>query len=62
MILDAATHSEVKRLAIGHGSGGIQMQPDGTRAFVACSPDGYLAVIDLKTLEVVGHIDAGLNP
>lgn len=62
VILDAATHSEVKRLAIGHGSGGIQMQPDGTRAFVACSPDGYVAVIDLKTLEVVGHIDAGPNP
>lgn len=62
VILDAATHNEVKRLALGHGSAGIQMQPDGARAFVACSPDGYVAVIDLKTLKDVGHIDAGPNP
>jgi YVTN family beta-propeller protein len=62
VILDAATHAEVKRLNLGHGSAGIQMQPDGARAYVACSPDGYVAVIDLKTLEVVGHIDAGPNP
>jgi YVTN family beta-propeller protein len=57
VILDAVTRNEVKRLANVHGSGGIQMQPDGARAYVACSPDGYVAVIDLKTLEMVGHID-----
>lgn len=62
VILDAATHREVKRIAIGHGSAGILVQPDGARAFVACSPDNYVAVIDLKTLAVVGHIDAGGNP
>jgi len=62
VIFDAATHSEVKRLAIGHGSGGVLVQPDGARAFVACSPDNYVAVIDLKTLSVTGHIDAGGNP
>ena len=38
VILDAATHKEVKRLPIGHGSGGILMQPDGARAYVACGP------------------------
>jgi YVTN family beta-propeller protein len=57
VVLDAATRNEVKRLATIHGSGGIQMQPDGARAYVACSPDGYVAVIDLKTLEMVGHVD-----
>jgi YVTN family beta-propeller protein len=62
VIIDSATHEEVKRLAIGHGSGGILVQPDGVRAFVACGPDGYVAVIDLKSLTVVGHIDAGGNP
>ncbi len=62
VILDVATQKEVKRLAIGHGSGGVQVQPDGARAYVACSPDGYVAVIDLKTMAVVGHIDAGGNP
>jgi YVTN family beta-propeller protein len=62
VILDTATHREVKRLPIGHGSGGILMQPDGARAYVAFSPDGFVAVVDLKTLEVVGKIDAGGNP
>ena len=57
VILDAATRKEVKRLANVHGSGGIQMQPDGTRAYVACGRDGYVAVIDLRTLEQVGRIE-----
>ena len=57
VILDAATHKEVKRLPSVHGSGGIQMQPDGARAYVACGRDNYVAVIDLKTLEKVGQID-----
>jgi YVTN family beta-propeller protein len=57
VILDAATHKEVKRLASVHGSGGIQMQPDGARAYVACGQDGFVAVIDLKTLELVGRVD-----
>jgi YVTN family beta-propeller protein len=38
------------------------MQPDGARAFVACSPDGNVAVIDLRSLEVVGHIEVGAGP
>jgi YVTN family beta-propeller protein len=56
VVIDAATRKEVKRLSSVHGSGGIQMQPDGTRAYVACGRDGYVAVIDLKTLEEVGRI------
>lgn len=61
-ILDAATRKEVKRLPIGRGAAGIQMQPDGLRAYVASTPDDYVAVIDLKTLEVAGRIDAGKQP
>ncbi len=62
VVLDVATHAVVKRLPIGHGAAGIQMDPDGQRAFVSCSPDGYVAVIDLKTLMMIGKIDAGGNP
>lgn len=62
VIVDTATRKVVKRLPIGHGAAGIQMQPDGLRAYVSCSPDNYVAVIDLKTFEVVGQIDAGPNP
>ena len=56
VVLDAATRKEVKRLASVHGSGGIEMQPDGARAYVACGQDGKVAVIDLKTLEAVGSV------
>ncbi len=38
------------------------MQPDGARAYVACTPDDSVAVIDLKSLEVAGHIEAGKQP
>ena len=62
VIFDVATQKEAKRLAIGHGSGGVLVEPSGQRAFVACSGDAYVAVIDLKTLTVTGHIEAGGNP
>src|SRR5262249_52650378 len=62
VILDAHTRKDVKRIPLGHGAAGIEMQPDGSRAFVACSPDNYVAVIDLKSLEVTGHIDVGPVP
>jgi DNA-binding beta-propeller fold protein YncE len=61
-IFDAATRREVKRVAMGHGAAGIEMQPDGTRAFVACTPDDYVAIVDLKKLAVTGHLDAGKQP
>jgi YVTN family beta-propeller protein len=62
VVLDAATRRVIKRIPIGHGSGGVLVQPDGTRAFVACSPDNYVAVVDLRSLAVVGHIQAGTEP
>jgi YVTN family beta-propeller protein len=61
-ILDAATRSETKRVKVGHGAAGILMHPDGSRAYVACTPDNYVVVIDLKSLEVTDHIDAGKQP
>jgi len=61
-VIDTATRKTVKRIAVGHGAAGIQMQPDGARAFVACSPDGYVAVINLHSLEVAGRIEAGRDP
>lgn len=62
VILDAETRSVVKRVPVGHGAAGIVMQPDGSRAFVACTPDDYVAVIDLRSLDVAGHIKAGGQP
>jgi YVTN family beta-propeller protein len=62
VILDSATRREVKRLPIGHGAAGIEIEPGGARAFVACTPDNYVTVIDLHSLAVVGKIDAGPEP
>jgi len=62
IIVDAATRTEAKRIKIGRGAAGILMQPDGSQAFVACTPDDYVAVIDLKTLEMTGKLTAGKQP
>ena len=61
-VFDVSTREDVKRIKLGRGAAGILMQPDGSLAYVACSPDNYVAVIDLKTLEVIGQIDAGQEP
>ena len=61
-IYDARSRALVKKLPIGHGAAGILMDPDGSRAFVACSPDNYVVVIDLKTLQITSHIDVGKVP
>ncbi len=62
VIYDAASRKEFKRVKIGHGAAGILMDQAGNRAFIACGPDNYVAVLDLKTLEVTGHIDVGGEP
>lgn len=65
VVLDAATREVVKRILVGHqghGAGGVLVEPNGARAFVSCGPDNYVAVIDLHTLEVAGHIEAGGGP
>jgi YVTN family beta-propeller protein len=56
VIFDATTRKETRRLDQVHGSGGILMQPDGARAYIACGRDNYVAVIDLKTLEKTAQI------
>jgi YVTN family beta-propeller protein len=63
VIFDVATQKEIKRLTLGHGGGGgVLVQPDGQRAYIAFAGDSFVAVIDLKTLEMVGKINAGGNP
>jgi YVTN family beta-propeller protein len=62
VVLEAATRSVAKRIPIGHGAAGIVVEPSGARAFVACTPDNYVAVIDLQSLAVAGHVQAGGEP
>ena len=60
--LDAAARKEVKRLNLGHGVAGILIVPDGSRAYVAVSTDGQVAVVDLKSFSVTGRITTGKGP
>jgi YVTN family beta-propeller protein len=59
VVLDAHARKEIKRLKVGSGVAGILLDLDGSRAFVAASRDNFIAVIDLKTLAIVGKIPTG---
>ncbi|HSB94431.1 MAG TPA: hypothetical protein VLC28_15010 [Flavitalea sp.] len=61
-IFETATRQLVKKLKIGNGAAGILMDPDGSRVFVACSPDNNIAIVSIKQLEVTGRLEVGRNP
>jgi YVTN family beta-propeller protein len=62
VVMDASTRKEIKQLNLGGGAAGILVAPDGSRAYVAVSTADKVAVVDLKTLEVIGQISAGKQP
>jgi DNA-binding beta-propeller fold protein YncE len=63
VVIDAHTRQVVKRIPIEQrGASGIQIEPNGKRAFIACPRDHYVAIIDLATLTMTGKIDAGREP
>ncbi|RZU43552.1 YncE family protein [Edaphobacter modestus] len=63
VIIDSRNHAVVKRIPIEQrGASGIQIEPNGKRAFIACPRDHYVAVVDLTKLEMIGRIDAGREP
>jgi YVTN family beta-propeller protein len=62
LIVDVASRKIIKQIPIGTGGGGIVVSPDSSRAFVSISTENCVAVIDLKTLTLVGKINVGPNP
>jgi len=62
IVLDAASRKEIKRMNLGRGVAGILIVPDGSCAYVAVSPDSQVAVVDLKSLTVIGRISTGKGP
>lgn len=62
LVIDAGTRKTIKRVNTGRGAAGIQMRPDGEVAYLGCTPDNYVAIVNLKSLEVVGNIDVGPQP
>ena len=61
-VLDVAKQKVVRDIHVGSGAAGVLIQPDGNRAYVSCSPDNWVAVVDLKTMQVVGRIQPGIEP
>ncbi len=60
VVLDAASGREVKRLALGKAPEGILIH--GGAAYVAVNGDNFIAVVDLKTLEVKNRLQPGNGP
>ncbi|MCU1275921.1 MAG: beta-propeller repeat protein [Bryobacterales bacterium] len=62
VVLDRADRKQVKRMKLGRSPEGILIPPEASRAYVAVAGDNHVAIIDLKTLEVTGHISTGSGP
>jgi len=62
VVLDAASRRLTKRVTIGKSAAGILVAPDGSKAYVAATADGKVAIVDLKTLAVAGEITTGRGP
>jgi len=62
VVIDVATHKEIKKFNLGGGSGGILVLPDGSRAYVAVSAKDKVVAIDLGKLEVTAELSTGKNP
>lgn len=61
-VLDVAGRRVAREIKVGTGAAGVLVEPDGARAYVSCSPDNWVAVIDLKKMEVVGKVLPGIEP
>lgn len=57
-IFDAASRKPLTSFTTGRGAG-IYMAPDGSRAFVSCTPDNFVAVIDLATFKEIQRLPVG---
>ena len=61
-VLDAASYSVMKTIAVGKVPRGFSLSPDGTRLFVTNSWDDTLSVIDTRTLTVTATWPVGAEP
>jgi YVTN family beta-propeller protein len=62
VVLERATKKELKRLKVGRNPAGILIEPDSARAYVAVTGDNNVAVIDLKTFDLIARIATGTGP
>jgi DNA-binding beta-propeller fold protein YncE len=61
-VFDAKTRKIVAKIAVEEHPIGIQMSPDGTRAFIASTNANHITVVDVKKREVPGGFSPGEEP
>jgi len=61
-VLDAASFSVIKNIAVGHVPRGFSLSPSGDRLFVTNTWDDTLSVIDTHTLAVTATWPVGAEP
>jgi DNA-binding beta-propeller fold protein YncE len=59
VVMGSETRKQIKRVKTGGHPEGIQMAPDGSRAFLALAQEGAVVAIDLKTLTVSSKLITG---
>lgn len=62
IVVDVASRKDIKHLNVGRGVAGTLVSADGSRVYMAATNDNWVAVVDLKTLEVTSHISTGTGP
>ena len=62
LLIDIKSRAPHKRIALGANSEGILVAPDGSRAYTTLNAKDAVAVIDLKTMTVVGEVKTGKGP
>jgi YVTN family beta-propeller protein len=62
LVIDAATRKEHKRITLPGNSEGLLMAPNGLRAYTTLNSRDAVAVIDLKTMTVIGEVRTGRGP
>jgi DNA-binding beta-propeller fold protein YncE len=61
--LERTSRRELSRLALpGAGPQGVTMTPDGRYVFLSLSKQAKIAIIDMRTRSVAGHLTAGETP
>jgi len=62
VVLERETRKVLKRLPLGKELAGILIQPDGSKAYIAATGDNNVAVLNLKTLDLMDRIQTGTGP
>lgn len=62
IIYDAKTRKEIKKINLGKGAAHILIDENNETAYISCTPAHYIAVVDLKKMEISGQIKIGDRP